>query len=556
MQQKHLVIIILFHYLASTAQAQNIAKYTDSINKVQIENLALLGKIWGLLKYHHPNIAKGNYDWDSELFTILPAILEVDNAHKRDKIFEEWVDKIGHLPKNNLKDCEIDSNIKQKADYSWINTQELNSELATKLLNIKNHIDTSNNFYVSLWESGANPLFTNEKMYETDIYPSLDKRLLCLYRFWNIVQYFYPYKYAIVERNWNDVLKDMIPRFVNAQSDVEYRNAILTLLESVHDSHTTLHKDPMKSKIEGVYKPKVKLSFIDNKPVVIRVSNKESQLKVGDIIVQKKGENIDSILAQMLPLTPGSNNSAKFRDISKHLLSSKDNLLDLTILRNDSLLEIIEPLYNDPPIIFPVPKYNHLIFNENIGYIYLGNINANEFANIFEQFKQTKGIVLDLRNYPQLNMEELNTLGEYLIPQPIEFVLFTNTSVNCKGLFHYDYTLKIGKEQTHYYKGIVVILVNEITQSKAELFAMALSKAPRAIVMGSQTAGADGPVSTFALPGGYVTGITGRGVYYPDKKETQRVGIVPDIEVKPSLNGIKGNKDEVLQMAIKYINEN
>ena len=69
------------------------------------------------------------------------------------------------------------------------------------------------------------------------------------------------------------------------------------------------------------------------------------------------------------------------------------------------------------------------------------------------------------------------------------------------------------------------------------------------------TAGADGNVSRITLPGGLWTAISGVGVYYPDGKQTQRVGIVPDIVVKPTVEGIRAGKDELLDMAIDVINE-
>jgi C-terminal processing protease CtpA/Prc len=50
--------------------------------------------------------------------------------------------------------------------------------------------------------------------------------------------------------------------------------------------------------------------------------------------------------------------------------------------------------------------------------------------------------------------------------------------------------------------------------------------------------------------------ISGIGVYYPDGRETQRIGIVPDIEVKPTIEGIKNGKDEVLEKAIEFIRKN
>ena len=104
-----------------------------------------------------------------------------------------------------------------------------------------------------------------------------------------------------------------------------------------------------------------------------------------------------------------------------------------------------------------------------------------------------------------------------------------------------------------HYQGKVVILVDEVSQSQAEYTAMAFRSSPQATVIGSTTAGADGNVSEIPIPGGHRTMISGIGVFYPDKKPTQRVGIIPDIEVKPTLAGIRAGRDEVLEEALRRI---
>ena len=57
-------------------------------------------------------------------------------------------------------------------------------------------------------------------------------------------------------------------------------------------------------------------------------------------------------------------------------------------------------------------------------------------------------------------------------------------------------------------------------------------------------------------PGGLRTAISGIDVYYPNRKETLRVGIVPDIIVKPTIEGIKKGKDELIEKAIELIKVN
>ena len=78
-------------------------------------------------------------------------------------------------------------------------------------------------------------------------------------------------------------------------------------------------------------------------------------------------------------------------------------------------------------------------------------------------------------------------------------------------------------------------------------------RAAGAFVVGSTTAGADGNVSQIPLPGGMRAMITGIGVFYPDGRPTQRVGIVPDLVVHPTVEGIRAGRDEVLEAALEAV---
>jgi len=111
------------------------------------------------------------------------------------------------------------------------------------------------------------------------------------------------------------------------------------------------------------------------------------------------------------------------------------------------------------------------------------------------------------------------------------------------------------KKSDEHYKGKVVVIVNEQTQSSGEYNAMMYRAGDNTTIIGSQTAGADGDVSEIFLPGGLRTFISGIGIYYPDGRETQRIGIVPDIEVKPTIKGIREGRDELLEKAIEIIRD-
>lgn len=107
--------------------------------------------------------------------------------------------------------------------------------------------------------------------------------------------------------------------------------------------------------------------------------------------------------------------------------------------------------------------------------------------------------------------------------------------------------------QKPHYTGKAVILVDESSISQAEYTAMAFRAVHGAIVVGSSTAGADGNVSLFTFPGGARTAISGIGVFYSDRTPTQRIAIVPNVEVRPTIAGIRTGRDEVPEAALRQI---
>ena len=198
---------------------------------------------------------------------------------------------------------------------------------------------------------------------------------------------------------------------------------------------------------------------------------------------------------------------------------------------------------------------SYKLLDNNIGYITLKNIKKEDIDKIQAELKDTKGIIVDIRNYP--STFSVFSLGNFLNSNRANFVKFTKGNVNNPGEFVYRKGHKVGLKRKWSYNGKkVIVLVNELTQSQAEYTAMAFKAGDKTTIVGSTTAGADGNVSRISIPGGLRTMISGIGVYYPDGTETQRVGIIPDVEVNLTINGIKKGIDEPLDKAIEIINNN
>lgn len=545
--------------ISENDEAIKNSNFSDSTLTVQqIDNLKVLGLIWGFLKYYHPNVAKGDYNWDNELFKQLPKVLYCESDFERDIILSNWIVSLGEIEESDTLKFDEDK-IKQKPDLDWITNSDFSKELESLLLEVKNSKRSKKNFYIDMQLGVGNPEFKNELKYSTMSYPNAGFRLLALYRYWNIIQYFFPNK-CLIEEDWKDVLVEFIPEIINAKDDVQYTLAILELIARIHDTHANLWGwSPLVNHF-GTRYANVKLTFVEEQAVVtgfyLNKPEMNTNLELGDVVLRINNIAVEEIVNQKLIYTPASNYPTQLRDISTNLFRSVDTTISVEFMRNGETESLILKTYPSTEIFKNsdhVPDTCFKLINKDIAYIDNGELRISYLPQLWKTIRKTKGLIIDLRNYP--SDFPIYALSSYLMPQSTVFVKFSQGNVEYPGLFTYSTTNSVGKTNKNYYKGKVVILVNEITQSSSEFHAMAYRVHPNAIVIGSTTSGADGNVSEFYLPGGLRTMISGIGVYYPDGSETQRVGIVPDIFVKPTITGIKEGRDEVLEKAIEIVKE-
>jgi C-terminal processing protease CtpA/Prc len=527
-----------------------------ALTSEQQHHLEVLGKMWGFLKYYHPSVAAGNYNWDYELFRILPVILNGHSKAERNDSLLAWVNKFP-LPANRKKASRIATDkIKMPADLDWITDQkELGTALTAALKNIADYNRDDEHYYIGS-ESAGNPAFKHERSYGNMLYPDAGFRLLALFRYWNMIQYFFPYKYLITE-GWNNKLEEYIPAFIAADGPVAYQTALLRLISAIHDSHAGLYGPNLM--VRAYNKSRnlpLLLKFAENKLIVIKTKNGAGELRAGDVITAVNGKPVEDVVKERLPTTSASNYATQLYRLEFTIFRTTDSVTQLTYERaGSSYTTSVATLPSAEATIWPeTPATSWKLISSDVGYVYPGLFKNTQMDSMINAFVPTRGMVIDLRSYPSDNM--LTSLAEYVLPERLPFVKFTAGSIEHPGMFTYSsFEMKAGHKNKDYYKGKVIILVNATTQSNAEFVTMALRLAPRAVVLGSTTAGADGNVSNIKLPGGVETIITGIGVYYPDGRETQRIGIVPDIVMEPTVKGIRENRDELLEKALSLIRE-
>jgi carboxyl-terminal processing protease len=546
------VILSIAFFLSS------ILAYSQTTQQ-ESQKIATFCKLWGFLKYYHPIVAEGKIDWDIEFIRRARAITLLDSKQDLNDYYNKWIDSLGVIPICKKCKNELPDSLKFNLDIAWLsNTSVFTSNLVKKLLFIQQNRNQDDNYYVTQDKYVGNTKYDNERPYKDSVFPSQEMRLLSLSRYWNIINYFYPYKYR-VGKDWNVVLEEMIPKFKDAKDTITYHLAMLELTTSINDSHARF-VTKYTSQYFGLKWAPFKFKIVDNKAVVTGFYNDTlcmlNDIQVGDVFLKVNEKTINDIIAGQLKYIGASNEATKLRNFSYAIFNGQNDSVMTTFERNGIVSQktINRYLFNQ----FNYKWTNgegadvYKILDGNIGYVNLGLLQLKEVDEILSKLKNTKAIIFDVRNYPN---GTLYRIADFLNSKRVPFSRFTVADISYPGVFRYTQSISCGKKNSDAYKGKVVLLFNEQSQSHAEFTLMALQTAPNVMSIGSQTAGADGNVSEITFPGGYKTYMTGIGIYYPNGKETQRIGIVPDIEVRPTIEGIKLGKDEVLEKAIEVINK-
>jgi C-terminal processing protease CtpA/Prc len=548
----------------------------------ETQRLTTLARVWGFLKYHHPGIAQPHLDWDSVLIATIPRVLATRSTHAVNDQLAGWLMALGPLPTTPavLPTSLLDRN----ADFAWLHQDPLlEPRLRTALLRLwQCHAFPAHHPTLSTTAGGI--IVHHEQAYADTALPTLAGRLLALFRYWNIIQYYYPYKYAIgIE--WTTVLRTFTPRFQRATTPLAYHLLVLELAAQLHDTHAFVYGSSVLSTHFGDYYPPLELTLLDGQVVVAQVYSDVSPtplpVRVGDVVLQANGEAVPQLLARCRPYVAASTPAAATRDLLRFVVRGQaQDSLALTVRTALGVVKTVQLARPLSILSLRSATYKSYFYGTNLqdttriwrplpgnlGYLHLGGLQPQYIPRVLHLFQHTKGLIIDLRAYPQGNLDQL---FRALQPAPTSGRPLGLAQANASfpwgratlpALLYPGYlqwapvaSLSVGPSSGVHYGGKVVVLVNEKTQSYGETLAMLFQAIPGVVLMGSQTAGANGNIVQLVLPGGLETYYSGAGMYYPDGHETQRIGIVPTLPARPTLVGLQADRDEVLEQASAYL---
>ena len=270
---KPLILFFVFFYHTGFAQVSNETYYN---------NLYYTCKVWGYLKYFHSSLNTNAINWDNVLIQNLSDLKNVASDEEFNNFLTIFFDAAGQMKNPVGQKPNVPEDLRYNLNTDWFNDAIFSSEIKQSLLLIDEKFRPTSNYYVSSTSAG-NPTFYTDNQYYNSTSSTPEQRILGLFRYWNIINYFYPSK-NLLDKNWDDVLKEMIPKFVNTTSDESYNIAVLELTANLNDAHAKTNSAIIAYDILGSYYLPLILKYIENKTVVFEVGKDITQLKPGDII--------------------------------------------------------------------------------------------------------------------------------------------------------------------------------------------------------------------------------------------------------------------------------
>jgi C-terminal processing protease CtpA/Prc len=392
-------------------------------------------------------------------------------------------------------------------------------------------------------------------------YPSRELRMLAGMRVWATLDTFFPYRYLIAD--WDAVLRDMLPRLAAAPDRERYIELLREMGARAGDGHVSVAVAAPDPTLKRRGTIGALLRLVQGKVAVARTVDPAAAqvLATGDVIETIDGKPVAQLIADKRPITSGSTPEARDQRVVYTLAFGDENTIAKLGVRDakGSLREVELPrtvanlraVFEQPA---GAPHWKKL--PGRVGYVNMMLLTTQEVPQMLADLADTKAIVLDLRGYaagslfalaPRLNVKGARYGAQFLRPhvhgEP-------NAGDPPLRFFQEIQPVPAG---TPVYAGKLVVLIDDRAISHSEHTCLFLAEAAPVTFVGSPTHGANGDITALRLPGGLRMWFTGQEVRWVDGRQLQKIGVQPQITVRPTLAGLRAGRDEVLERALAFL---
>lgn len=228
----------------------------------------------------------GSVHWNS---TLVAAVEEFDRELDRGTFnskINALIHQEGVVKKGNLNPERAKANPALKWIFASISLGQENKDLFISLVNQYNK---QGSYYAQPEEGRSAISFANEHGYKEMLFPAKEYRLLALFRGWNAVNYFFPYK-KHMEVEMDSLLDQMIEEMKNAQDTLAYHGALKKISSALSDNHANLsfRRQLLSS---YTYRTEAYVRYVEGQ-FVFYEPDVNGLVEIGDVLVEIKGKDV------------------------------------------------------------------------------------------------------------------------------------------------------------------------------------------------------------------------------------------------------------------------
>lgn len=528
----------------------------NSLEDESIDSLTALMQVWGFLKYFHPKVATGMYDWDLALIESIQALL---TGTELTDVLTKLLDDAGTLELSEQESIQEQEGLPVESaeqiaavtvDF-YLNNKMYSPHVVARLKDIQAHRHLFTDSVYAFTNELQMPDFARESRFQAP-HLEYEMRLLALARLWNIVEYWFPYRDSM-KVDFYVVLKELTQQTVQSDSQLDFQLVLQKLLAHMLDGHAGLSGSIFR---QGSCQLPFTVRHIEEQVVIshIHMPLSEQDVRVGDKLLAIEDNSLQNLLNDWLPYYSGSNEASRYYGLANDLLARSCQVpTRLTLGRDDAEHQVVisEYIQGSPPIEHSLPGEVVQTLEGGVTYLKVAEVDFNAVDQALAQASESGKLVIDVRGYPSEFI--LYYLGNQLIQEPQKFARLAAVHPHFPGrVTVIEHTPTLSPEEHTEIKNIV-ILVDETSFSQSEFSVLAWRELPNTTVIGSTTAGAVGNISMVPLPDGMWAQFTGLRVMDKTGQDVQHTGIVPDIYIKPSIADLQSGRDVVLDTALRHL---
>ncbi|MEM7037029.1 MAG: S41 family peptidase [Bacteroidota bacterium] len=369
---------------------------------------------------------------------------------------------------------------------------------------------------------------------------------------WNVAQHFFPY-HDLMHEDWSTALRGALTEGLKEKTAAEFLWVLRRLTSKLEDGHVFVKYDA--DALES-HMPAFQWRRVERKMVVWHVMEDGPDLEVGEVIV-----GVDGIAAEQWyhekrryfsAATPGWR---AYRMASTGFRGPAKTRVSLEVLGKNGELRGVDVVRKLPFMEYYALRKHKSRDKERevapgIWYVNLDRISMPELNLLMPKLEKAKALICDLRGYPNGNDDLIN----HLLPVNDTSTHWMQVPRIVRPNYEVAEMLSIGwqKQKKKPHLDVpVFLLIDGTAISYAESCAAFYDHYDLATIIGTPTAGSNGNINTIQLPGKYSVSFTGMRVNRHDGGQQHGIGIVPDVEIAPTLEGVRAGRDEILEKAIE-----